>query len=83
MLVCGVCWGVRPWTVLVIPVAAAVVLLTPAVAGGLAATALIGFASCAFALCWRTSTLPPARPRQPSTRCTAWSSGPACRTPST
>jgi signal transduction histidine kinase len=61
-VVCTVYWGVRPWTVLVIAVAAAVTLLAPSVAAALAAIALIGFASCAFALYQRTSTLPPGSP---------------------
>ena len=47
----GPCWPSRP--------AAAVALLAPSVAAGLAAITLIGFASCAFALFLRTSTLPP------------------------
>ena len=59
MLVSTVYWGVRLWTVLLIVVAATVVLLAPSVAGGLAAIALIGFASCAFALYLRDSTNPP------------------------
>ncbi len=59
MLVTTVYWGVRPWTVLVIAVAGSVAVLAPSVAGGLAAITLIGFASCAFALCLRTSTWPP------------------------
>ena len=59
MLVTTVYWGIRPWTVLVIAVAGAVALLAPPVAGGLAAIALIGFASCAFALFLRDSTNPP------------------------
>ncbi len=62
MIVCSLFWGVRPWTVLVIPVAAAIALLAPCLAGGLAAIALIGFASCAFALSMRASTLPPGSP---------------------
>ncbi len=59
MLVTTVYWGIRPWTVLLIAVAGAVAVLAPAVAGGLAAIALIGFASCAFALFLRASTNPP------------------------
>jgi signal transduction histidine kinase len=59
MLVSTVYWGVRPWTVLAVLAAAAVALLAPPVAGGLAAIALIGFASCAFALFLRDSTNPP------------------------
>jgi signal transduction histidine kinase len=59
MLVTTVYWGIRPWTVLVIAVAGAVAVLAPPVAGGLAAIALIGFASCAFALFLRASTYPP------------------------
>ena len=59
MLVSTVYWGVRLWTVLLIVVAATVALLAPSVAAGLAAIALIGFASCAFALYLRDSTNPP------------------------
>ncbi len=59
MLVSTVYWGIRPWTVLVIAVGAAVALLAPSVAAGLAAITLIGFASCAFALFLRASTYPP------------------------
>ena len=59
MLVCTVYWGLRPWTVTAVLLAGVITLLAPAVAAGLAAIALIGFASCAFALCWRASTLPP------------------------
>jgi hypothetical protein len=59
MLVCIVYWGLRPWTVAAVLLAGVITLLAPAVAAGLAAIALIGFASCAFALCWRASTLPP------------------------
>jgi signal transduction histidine kinase len=59
MLVCTVYWGLRPWTVTAVLLAGVIALLAPAVAAGLAAIALIGFASCAFALFWRTNTLPP------------------------
>jgi signal transduction histidine kinase len=59
MLVSTVYWGVRPWTVLLIAVAATVALLVPSVAAGLAAIALIVFASGAFALFMRNSTSPP------------------------
>ena len=59
MLVTTVYWGIRPWTVLVIAAAGAVAVFAPPVAGGLAAIALIGFASCAFALFLRDSTNPP------------------------
>ena len=62
MLVCTVYWGVRPWTILAIAAALAVALLAPSVAAGLAAIALIGFASYAFGLFQRTSTLPPGSP---------------------
>ena len=83
MLVCTVYWGVRPWTVLAIAVAAAVALLAPSVAAGLAAIALIGFASYAFGLFLRTSTLPPGSPTAANYPLHAWSSAPACGTPLT
>jgi signal transduction histidine kinase len=59
MLVTTVYWGVRPWTMLVIAGAGAVAVLAPLVAAGLTAILLIGFASCAFALYLRASTMPP------------------------
>jgi hypothetical protein len=59
MLVCIVYWGLRPSTVTAVLLAGLVTMLAPAVAADLAAIALIGFASCAFALIWRTGTLPP------------------------
>ncbi len=59
MLVCIVYWGSRPWTWAVVPVAGVIALLAPAVAADLAAVALIGFASCAFALVNRSSITPP------------------------
>jgi signal transduction histidine kinase len=59
MLVCTVYWGLRPWTGVVVLLAGAIALLAPAVAADLAAIALIGFASCAFALFQRTNSLPP------------------------
>src|SRR5580693_598825 len=59
MLVCFVYWGMRPWTWAGVVAALAVALLVPAVAADLLAVALIGFASVAFALFLRTSTLPP------------------------
>jgi signal transduction histidine kinase len=58
MCVCFVYWGARPWTWAVVLAAAAVTLLAPVVAADLLPVALIGFASCAFALVGRTSTLP-------------------------
>jgi signal transduction histidine kinase len=58
MCVCFVYWGARPWTWAVVLAAAAVTLLAPVVAADLLPLALIGFASCAFALVGRTSTLP-------------------------
>ena len=62
MLVCFVYWGMRPWTWAGVVAALAVALLVPAVAADLLAVALIGFASVAFALFLRTSTLPPGSP---------------------
>jgi signal transduction histidine kinase len=62
MLVCFVYWGMRPWTWAGVAAALAVALLVPAVAADLLAVALIGFAAVAFALCQRTSTLPPGSP---------------------
>jgi signal transduction histidine kinase len=59
MCVCFVCWGARPWTWTAVPAAATVTLLAPAAAADLLAVALIGFASYAFALFNRDSTLPP------------------------
>jgi signal transduction histidine kinase len=58
MCVCFVYWGARPWTWAVVLAAVAVTLLAPVVAADLLPVALIGFASCAFALVGRTSTLP-------------------------
>jgi signal transduction histidine kinase len=59
MCLCFVCWGARPWTWIAVSAAAAVTLLTPAVAADLLAVALLGFASYAFALIGRNETLPP------------------------
>src|ERR1700730_7221077 len=59
MLVCFVWWGARPWTGTVVVGALAIALLAPAVAADLLAVALIGFASCWFALFQRSNTLPP------------------------
>ena len=83
MLVTTVYWGIRPWTLLVIAVAAAVALLAPSVAGGLAAIALIGFASCAFALYLRDSTMPPGSGSLRLYPLHSVVFGPAFRTPST
>jgi len=57
MCLCFVCWGARPWTWIAVSAAAAVTLLTPAVAADLLAVALLGFASYAFALIGRNETL--------------------------
>jgi len=57
MCLCFVCWGPRPWTWIAVSAAAAVTLLTPAVAADLLAVALLGFASYAFALIGRNETL--------------------------
>ena len=59
MLVSVVYGGVRPWTLTVVLAAAAVTLLAPVLAADLMAVALIGFASCAFALAQRGSITPP------------------------
>jgi signal transduction histidine kinase len=59
MLLSFVCWGARPWTWTVVLAGTAVALLAPALAADLLAVALIGFASCAFALFQRDSILPP------------------------
>src|ERR1700722_14000147 len=59
MCLCFVCWGARPWTWIAVSAAAAVTLLTPAVAADLLAVALLGFASYAFAVIGRNETLPP------------------------
>jgi signal transduction histidine kinase len=58
MCVCFVYWGARPWTWAVVLATVAVTLLAPVIAADLLPVALIGFASCAFALVGRTSTLP-------------------------
>ena len=62
MLVCFVCWGMRPWTWTVVAAALAAALLVPAVAADLLPVALIGFALYWFALVQRTSILPPGSP---------------------
>ena len=59
MLVCMVYWGARPWTWTVVLAAAAIALLTPAVAADLLPVALIVLAGAAFLLIRRDVTLPP------------------------
>jgi hypothetical protein len=83
MLVCIVYWGLRPSTVTAVLLAGLVTMLAPAVAADLAAIALIGFASCAFALIWRTARCRQARERQLATRRMLSSSVTGHRMPST
>ena len=59
MLVSIVCWGIRPWTGVVVAAAAGAALLAPAFAADLVPVALTGFGFYALALIQRTSTLPP------------------------
>jgi signal transduction histidine kinase len=58
MLVCIGYWGIRPWTIAVVPVAMAMALLAPAVAADLLAVALIVLGANAFALAKRGNVLP-------------------------
>jgi hypothetical protein len=83
MLSCFVCWGTRRWTEAAVAVAAAVALLAPSLAADLAAVALIGFASFAFALFLRSSTLPPGSGMTAGYPFHAVVFGTGCRTPST
>jgi len=58
MLVCTVYWGARPWTWAVVIAAGVLAATAPVLAADLLPVALIGLASCAFALTQRSSTLP-------------------------